>query len=120
MNMKNPILFKVVLIAASLPLLAGCIVERHPRRVVVVEQPAPVGEVIVEQAQTPPPPQVEVVPVVAPGPAYIWVKGGWEWRDRWVWEPGRWAAGPHPHAIWVVSHWEHRPHGYAWVRGHWH
>jgi hypothetical protein len=106
MNMKNSILIKTVLIAASLPLLGGCIVERQPRSVVVVQQPS-----------EPPPPQVEVVPV-APDPTFIWVGGVWEWRGRWVWVRGHWDH-PHPGRVWVRGHWDHRPNGYVWVRAGW-
>ena len=28
-----------------------------------------------------------------PGPNYFWVPGNWKWRDdRYVWQPGYWAA----------------------------
>lgn len=116
--MKKSIWTKTLLIAIGLPLMAGCIVERHPRRVVVVEHPEAGGEVIVERPAAPPPVRVEVRPV-APGPGYIWVAGCWEWRHDWVWVPGRWVVRPRPHAVWVVGRWEHRPHGYVWVGGHW-
>ena len=116
--MKNSILVKVVVLTASLPLLAGCIVERQPRRVVVVQEPAPAEEVAVAQPENPPAPQVEMVPV-PPGPAYIWVRGCYEWRSGWVWVPGRWLIGPHPHAVWVIGHWERRPHGHVWIESHW-
>jgi hypothetical protein len=124
MIMKKSILVKSLLIAASLPLLAGCIVER-PVRTVTVVQPAPPpgappGDVVVTQPENPPPPQVEVV-TVAPGPLdlWFWVPGCWEWRGHWVWAAGRWAPRPHPHAIWVGGHWGHGGRGYVWVGGHW-
>ena len=125
MIMKKSILIKSLLIAASLPLLAGCIVER-PARTVTVVQPAPPpggpppADVVVTQPEAPPPPQVEVVPV-APGPLtlWLWVPGCWEWRGHWVWTAGRWAPRPHPHAVWVAGHWGHRGGGYVWVGGRW-
>jgi hypothetical protein len=122
--MKKSTLIKSLLIAAGLPLLAGCIVER-PARTVTVVQPAPTpgappGEVVVTQPEAPPPPQVEVV-TVAPGPLdlWLWVPGCWEWRGNWVWVGGRWAPRPHPHAVWVAGHWGHRGGGYVWVGGRW-
>ena len=99
-------------------MLAGCIVERQPRRVVVVEQPAPAGEVIVETPAALPPPRSEVQPV-RPGPEYIWIGGGWEWRAGWVWTPGHWVIRPHSRAVWAVGHWERHPRGYVWVEGRW-
>jgi hypothetical protein len=115
--MKKTILIKSVLIAASLPLLAGCIVERQPRRDVVVQQPAPAGEVVVNPGE-PPPSQVEVVPM-APDPAFIWIGGNWEWRDRWIWVGGRWGPRPHPGAVWVRGGWARHGHGRVWVESHW-
>jgi hypothetical protein len=115
--MKNSILIKTVLIAASLPLLAGCIVERQPRRVVVVQQPAATGTVVIEDP-APPPPQVEVQ-TVAPDPTFIWIGGSWEWRGRWVWAGGHWGPRPHPGAIWVRGGWERRGDRRVWVESHW-
>jgi hypothetical protein len=114
--MKNSILVKTVLIAASLPLLAGCIVERQPRRVVVVQQPAATEEVIVEQPSEPPTPQYEIVP--APRPGFLWIRGGWEWRGRWVWLGGHWEH-PHPGHAWAGGHWESRGHGSVWISAGW-
>ena len=118
MIMRKSLLIKTLLIAAGLPLLAGCIVERQPRRVVVVEQPAPAGEVIVETPAALPPPRIEVQPV-SPGPEYIWIGGGWEWRAGWIWAPGHWVIRPRPRAAWAVGHWERHPRGYVWVEGRW-
>lgn len=118
MVMKKSSLTKLLLIVAGLPLLAGCIVERQPRRVVVVERPAPGGEVVVERPTQPPPPQVEVIPP-QPDVAFVWIPGAWEWRGRWVWVGGHWGPRPHPSAVWVRGVWIHRGHGYVWVGGHW-
>lgn len=114
--MEKSFFTKGILIAACLPLIAGCIVERQPRAVVV----APPAEVVVEQPPSgPPPSQIEIVPE-SPGPAYIWVKGRYEWRAQdWVWVPGRWMIAPRPHAVWIAGHWESRPHGFVWIGGHW-
>jgi len=117
--MRTSILIKSLLIAASLPLLAGCMVER-PGRTVTVAEPAPPGAVVVEQAENPPTARVEVMPT-PPGPLdlWVWVPGSWEWRGQWVWVSGRWAPRPHPHAVWVAGHWNRHDHGYVWVSGHW-
>jgi hypothetical protein len=79
--------------------------------------PPPNAQVVVEDP-APPPPQVEVIPV-APDPTLIWVGGNWEWRGRWVWYGGHWAARPHPGAVWVRGGWVHRGSGRVWVGAHW-
>lgn len=93
-----------MLITASLPLLAGCVVYQQPPAVVAA----------------PPPPQTEVVPV-APGPVAIWfwIPGEWAWHGQWVWVGGRWAARPHPGAVWVRGGWGWHGHHRVWVEGHW-
>jgi len=113
--MKKFISTKAILIAASLTLLAGCVVYRQPRAVEV----APAQSEI-EVNTAPPPPQAEVVPA-APGPVelWVWVPGRWVWRDHWVWVGGSWQSRPHPHAAWVRGHWVWRHRGYVWVEGHW-
>jgi hypothetical protein len=123
-NMKNLILVKTVLIAAALPILAGCVERQvvYRDRPVYVQQPAPVApppnaEVVVQQPTEPPLPQIEVRPV-APGPAFIWIDGFWDWRGRWVWVGGHWDR-PRPGAVWVRGGWEHRGHGYVWVGARW-
>jgi len=79
-------------------------------------QPMPSATVV---EQSPPPPQVEVMPV-SPGPAYYWVPGYWSWNGTWVWVGGRWAARPWHGAVWVGGHWSHHGRGYIWVGGGWH
>ncbi|HEU5396339.1 MAG TPA: hypothetical protein VFV81_04175 [Verrucomicrobiae bacterium] len=113
--MKRSTWQTLVLVAASVPLFAGCIVYRDE----------PAGEVTGEvTAVTPPEPpvaQVEVVPI-APGPpnVWVWVPGSWEWRGHhWIWVRGRWAPRPHPGAVWVSGGWVHRGHRYVWVHGYW-
>jgi len=66
----------------------------------------------------PPAPYVEAQ-VVAPGPAYVWIGGWWEWHQRWVWRNGYWARPPHPGAVWVTGHWDRYPRGWRWTRGYW-
>lgn len=115
--MNNSNLLKAVLIAASLPMLAGCVA----RRVVYVDRPGPPPSAVVTDAYpAPPPPRTEVV-TVAPGPPdrWFWVPGCWEWRGHWVWTSGRWAARPHPAAVWVGPHWGWRGHHRVWVVGVW-
>ncbi len=99
--------------AGTLLLGSGCV----ERRVVYVREPAPAGgETVVTEA--PPPPQVEVVGI-APSPEFVWVPGCWEWRGRWFWIGGRWAVGPHPHALWMPGRWARHGHGHVWIRGYW-
>ena len=116
--MKKSHLTKTLLIAAGLPLLAGCIVERQPRPVVVEQQPAPASEVVVENPGEPPPPQVEVIPP-SPDVTFVWIGGAWEWRGSWVWVGGHWGPRPHPGAVWVRGGWARHRRGYVWVGGHW-
>jgi hypothetical protein len=118
--MQNATLVKLVIIAASLPLFAGCVerqVVYHDRPVYAQPQPAPV---VVEEYPAPPPPQTEVV-TIAPGPPdiWFWVPGTWEWRGRWVWSGGHWAARPYRGAVWVGPHWGVRGHHRVWIAGGW-
>lgn len=79
---------------------------------------APPQPVVVQQP--PPPPPAETV-VVAPGPAYVWIDGEWEWGGAtWVWAPGRWILPPYSHAVWVRGYWWRGPGG-GWHHhpGHW-
>ena len=103
--MKKSSIVKALLVAISLPLIAGC---------VIYQEPPPGG------GYNPPPPQVEVVPA-APGPVAVWywVPGAWDWQGRWVWVGGYWAARPHPNAVWVGGHWRWHGHRQVWVGGHW-
>jgi len=51
-------------------------------------------EVVGVAGNAPPQPIVEQI-VVAPGPEYLWVGGGWFWYgDRWIWNHGYWHR-PH-------------------------
>ena len=104
---------KLLLIAAVLPLLGGCIVVHdHPRRY-------PPVETMVIEAPASPAPRYEVVPG-CPGPEYVWIPGCHEWRGgNWVWVGGRWGLRPHRGAMWVAPHWEHRGRGHVWIGGGW-
>jgi hypothetical protein len=122
--MRKSILIKSLLIAASLPLLAGCIGERPDRTMTAVEPAPPSGappaDLVVNRPEEPPSAKAEAMPA-PPGSLdlWVWIPGGWEWREHWVWVAGRWAPRPHPHAIWVAGHWSRQEQGYAWVDGHW-
>ena len=119
MIMRNSLLTKSLLIAAGLPLLAGCVVyERPAQPVAVVQQPPPPGAVVVENPGAPPPPRVEVIPL-APDPAFVWIGGAWEWRGSWVWVGGHWGPRPHPGAVWVRGGWVRHGRERVWVEGHW-
>jgi hypothetical protein len=99
--MKKSTLIKTALIAACLPLFAGCVerqVVYRDRPVYVQPSPAPATEVVVADP-APPPPQVEVIPV-APNPAF-------------------WGPRPRPGAVWVRGGWAHRGNGRVWVGAHW-
>ena len=53
----------------------------------------------------PPAPIVEAR-VVAPGPNYVWVPGGWH-------------RPPRVRAAWVPGHWARERRGWFFVQGHW-
>src|ERR1700694_5382016 len=128
MNMNTALIRTMMLTGIVAVLAEGCV----ERQVVYVPtsqgqsaavyqaQPttnAPNGTVIV--AQTPPPPQIEVIPV-APGPDYVWIPGYWGWNGgAWIWISGRWVVRPWHGAVWVDGHWARRGHGSIWIGGHW-
>lgn len=61
--------------------------------------------------QSPPPPLVEYQGL-APGPAYVWIDGYWNWGGvRFQWVPGYWVAPP-PGRVWVAPVW--RRDGERW------
>ncbi|MGH7952284.1 MAG: YXWGXW repeat-containing protein [Limisphaerales bacterium] len=108
--MKKSVLVKSLLVAASLPLFAGC-VER--------EAVQPGAEAVVQQPAEAPPLQAEVVPP-QPDITYVWVPGSWDWRSgQWLWVAGRWTPPPHPGAVWVHGRWHKHHRGYVWIHGHW-
>ena len=47
----------------------------------------------------------------------VWTPGYWHWAGRWVWVPGRYAARPYAHAVWVPGQWRPRHGGWVWVGG---
>ncbi len=60
-------------------------------------------EVVGVAGSPPPQPIVEQI-VVAPGPEYLWVGGGWFWYgDRWIWN----------HGYWHRPHYSYRHDGYG-------
>jgi len=77
-------------------------------------------EIFIERA--PPPPRVEVVPVI---PAERmerehWQPGYWRWDGReHVWVEGHYVERPRRGAVWVPARWEQRPRGWVFVEGHW-
>lgn len=113
--MKKSTLARSFFIAACLPLLAGCVDRGTGSR----RQP-PVEVFLADNAPLPPPPQTEVI-TVAPGPlnVWLWVPGCWEWRGRWIWAGGHWAARPYRGAVWVGPHFGYRGHYRVWFGGGW-
>jgi len=57
---------------------------------------------------------------VAPGPAYFYIRGYWDWGgNAYVWVPGRWAQRPYPRAVWVAPRWRRARGGWYREEGHW-
>ena len=111
---------------------AGCVVEAHPRTVVVEDQPR--ERVVYEDRGTttvyeeepgevevtvePPAPRVEIVHEVRPG--YAWIHGYWVRRGGgWVWVGGHWHGVPRGHSVYVSGHWDRRGNVHVWVGGYW-
>jgi hypothetical protein len=94
-----------------------------PAPVVAVPSPAPTvvapsNDIIV--AEPPPPPPETDVRSPAPGPGYTWIPGYWGWENgRRQWFRGHWEQPPRGYRVWVAPRWEHRVHGYVFVRGYW-
>lgn len=111
--MKTSLLVKGVLLAAALPLLAGCAGQAAHR-----EHPAAVE--VTDEVPPPPAPQRDVILPLPGSPAqWFWVAGCWEWNERWVWVPGRWASRPYAGAVWSAAHWDGHGKHRVWVTGHW-
>jgi len=71
----------------------------------------------------PPPPRVEVVPVLPSERVELerWQPGYWRWNGhQHVWVEGRYIVRPQPRAEWIPGRWEQRPRGWVYVEGHWH
>jgi len=114
---QTPLVRTLLLVAAASFFFSGCVVRER----VVYRPPPPAlvagpDEVVVS---APPPPPIQETVVVAPGPGYLWVRGGWVWRDRWVWQPGRWAYPPRPGARWRENRYEVRHGVRVYVGGGW-
>jgi hypothetical protein len=78
------------------------------------------AEVYVPMA--PPPPRVEVIPVLPPerASAERWQPGYWRWNGHeHIWTEGHYVARPRPRAEWIPGRWEQRPRGWVYVQGHW-
>lgn len=101
--------FSLLLGGALLLPLAACVVvpaDRYGYGYGDVVMTAPPGEV------------VETVPV-APGPAYFWIGGYWNWvGSRHVWVGGHWQA-PRPGYGWVPHRWYRDGAGWRAAPGHW-
>ena len=70
----------------------------------------------------PPPPRVEVVPVVPAERIELehWQPGHWRWAGgEYVWVEGHYVHRPRPRAEWVTGRWEQRPRGWVYIEGHW-
>ena len=70
----------------------------------------------------PPPPRVEVVPVLPRERVEreYWQPGYWRWNGHeHVWAEGHYVVRPRSGAVWVPGRWEHRPGGWLYVEGHW-
>ena len=70
----------------------------------------------------PPPPRIEVVPVVPADRLTVerWQPGHWSWNGHeHTWTEGRYVARPSPRAEWIPGRWEQRPRGWVYVEGHW-
>ena len=112
--MKKSNLLKIALMAATVPLFAGCVTR------VVYQPPPPPPNAVVVQDPVAPPPQVEVIPP-APGPVglWFWAPGEYVWRGQWVWRGGGWRARPYAGAVWIHGGWGWRGHRRVWVGAHW-
>jgi hypothetical protein len=67
------------------------------------------------------PSYVEYERPTRPGPAYIWIDGGWHWdyhRHVYIQRPGYWER-PRVGRAFVSGHWQNTPRGKRWVEGHW-
>jgi hypothetical protein len=70
----------------------------------------------------PPPPRVEVVPVLPAERVEVerWQPGHWRWDGReHVWAEGHYVHRPQPRAEWIPGRWEQRPRGWVYIDGHW-
>jgi hypothetical protein len=78
------------------------------------------AEVYVPMA--PPPPRVEVVPVLPPERIEIehWQPGYWRWNGHaHEWAEGHYVERPRRGAVWIPGRWEQHPQGWVFIQGHW-
>ena len=131
--MKIPIVRTVLAGALLTSVFSGCVVHEHGRGHVVVRGPVvgtpvviretvvirePIGARVVVTHAPPAPPR-EIV-IVRPGPAHVWIKGGWVWLENgWVWHKGRWELPPQPRAVWVPHRYESHGGSHVWIAGGW-
>jgi WXXGXW repeat (2 copies) len=54
-----------------------------------------------------------------PGPGHVWIKGNWEYRDRYQWRQGYWAKPPHRNARWEEGRWSRDNRGWRYQQGRW-
>jgi len=70
----------------------------------------------------PPPPRVEVIPVLPPERVEVerWQPGYWRWNGHeHAWMEGHYVARPRSVAEWTPGRWEQRSRGWVYVEGHW-
>jgi hypothetical protein len=70
----------------------------------------------------PPPPRVEVVPVLPANRVEVerWQPGYWSWNGHeHIWVGGHYVARPQVRAEWIPGRWEQRPRGWVYVEGRW-
>jgi hypothetical protein len=113
MTNSRPIFRSVVVCAIATLTLSACVVAPHPRA--VYAQPAAVQpEIVVGIA--PPPPYVEIIPVV-PFAGAVWIGGYWGWSGgRHQWVPGRYDYA-RPGYRWQAHQWSPGLHGNWYLRG---
>jgi WXXGXW repeat (2 copies) len=103
---------RFILPALSALLLSACVVAPYAPAHSTYDEPGATSEV------PPPPPQVEVVPVL-PFAGAIWLSGYWGWGGgRYHWVPGRWDR-PRVGFMWAPHRWVPF-HGRWQLRGGWH
>ena len=98
---------------ASLALASGCALVLSPALAQVQIQVVPVE---------PPPPRVEVVPVIPMErrEAEFWQPGYWRWNGQGhEWVEGRYVVRPRTGATWAPGRWERRGPGWVYVEGGW-
>ena len=81
--------------------------------------PPPAAVEVVYVERRPPPPRVEVIGP-RPGPAFVWIRGYWEWGGGdYRWRAGRWVMPERGHKKWEPGHWKKHGHAWYWVEGRW-